>query len=66
MYVVGCQGVFAFGLFVGVLQGFYANDMTSFTALEVFSFLSFNKLNEDLSVKVDKISSITFKHTICI
>ena len=38
--------------------------VTSFTELEVFSCLSFNILNEDLSGKVDKISSIIFKYTI--
>ena len=35
--------------------------MTSFTELEVFSCLSFNILNEDLSGKVDKISTILAK-----
>ena len=38
--------------------------VTSFTELEVFSCLSFNILNEDLSGKVDKISSIIFKYTV--
>ena len=35
--------------------------VTSFTELEVFSCLSFNILNEDLSGKVDKISTIIDK-----
>ena len=35
--------------------------VTPFTKLEVFSCLSFDKLNEDLSGKVNEISSIRFK-----
>ena len=38
--------------------------VTSFTELEVFSCLSFNILNEDLSGKVDTTSGIIFKYTI--
>ena len=38
--------------------------VTSFMELEVFPSLSFNILNEDLSGKIDKISSIIFKYTI--
>ena len=45
-------------------KGFMLMTVTSFTELEVFSCLSFNILNEDLSGKVDKISSIIFKYTI--
>ena len=39
--------------------------VTSFTEMDVmFSCLSFNKLNKDLSGKDSKISSIKFKYTI--
>ena len=45
-------------------KGFMLMTVTSFTELKVFSCFSFNILNEDLSGKVDKMSSITFKYTI--
>ena len=40
--------------FLNVLQRFYVNAVTSFRELEVFVCLSFNKLNEHLSRKVEK------------
>ena len=45
-------------------KGFILMTVTSLREVEVFSCLSFNILNEDLSGKVNKISSIIFKYTI--
>ena len=47
-----------FELFVNLLQTFYVNDCDVISGMEGFSCFYFNKLNEDLSGKVDKISSI--------
>ena len=45
-------------------KGFMLMTVTSFTEFQVFSCLSFNIVNEDLSGKVDKISTIIFMYTI--